>query len=209
MAKSDILLNITDQVRNKDEDNKIDHLELAQILEDTVNEIPDGAAVNNGITVQELLNVTIDASELNFGGANPPSIELIPFQEGKMIMIHSYFITYNITGTLEQSYSQVYLGYNLIASGYPQDITTIPVDNVTKGFKVSSGVDVSKQFNNDDESIINAPIYLRGEDGIGYSGIAGEVNIQISYSYIDYPFPYTVGVEPPATVISGGSDGAS
>lgn len=197
MAKSDILLAITNSIRNKTVDDKINYLEVAQILEDTVNQIPEDAGISNGISIQEFINVTLDAAELNFGGGNPESIELIPFVEGKMILVHSYMINWDISGTLQQSYSQVYLGYNLIASGYPQDITTIPVDNTGRGFKSTTGINVEKNsFGNDDESIINAPVYLRGEDGVGYSGIAGQVNIQLAYSYVDYPFPYTVGLEP-------------
>lgn len=210
MAKADILQEITSNIRNKTPENKIVYTDLAKILEDTVNEIPEAGSSNptnpsgSGLGTIETLNTTIDATNLNFGGSNPNSIELIPAQAGKMIVVHSYAIIADITSTLQQSYSQVYLGYNLQASGYPEDITTIPVDNATRSFKISTGVNVdNNQFNNDDESILNAAIYLRGEDGVGYSGIAGTVNIQMSYSYIDFP------LAPSSIVIGGGSTGDS
>ncbi len=137
---------------------------------------------------KQVLEVAIDAADLNFDGSEASNIVIIPEQVGKIIIIHDYFVAYDIKTSVEQGYAGVYLGYDLIASGYPEDVLQIPVDQIRRGFKSSTGNVLNSDFFNVDESPINAPLVLRGENGIGMSGISGNVEIKVSYSYVDFPY---------------------
>ena len=134
---------------------------------------------------------TFDAADLDFDYYGYES--LIPMQEGKMIMIHGYCISWDITSPLESNYVDLVLGYDIVAYGYNHSVVEIPINQTGRGVKyeTSHGYELN-YFGNDDESIINAPIVLKWSDYVGFSEFKGKIDVKILYAYVDYPFDYNL-----------------
>lgn len=128
-------------------------------------------------------SVTLTDTELNaFDGSESSNITIVPAQAGQIIIVKNIVVERLLNTPVQQSYSNLFIGYDLQAFGYPLDLMTLDISQ-TNDLIISEGANVgfNQEGNLLDEQPINAPLVVRSTDGINLSGMTGEIHITVEY----------------------------
>jgi len=148
-------------------------------LKTQVEELP----TNTGGSGNQKASIVLTDTELNsFDGTESSNIEIVPASPGQIVIVKNIIVERLLNTPVQQGYTNLFIGYDLIASGYPLDLMQIDI-NQTNDLIISEGSNVgfSQEGNLLDEQPINAPLVVRGSDGIGLSGMTGEIHITVEY----------------------------
>ena len=152
--------------------------EFNQSIIDLVNSGSGG-----GNTGNQRVTVTISDAQINFDGTDNTYIELIPAQAGHIIFVKSILIERLLTSPVQQSYVQAYVGYDLAISGSTLDLLSIQLDNTEDLITYENSISIFQQSSNFYDQPIGVPLVIKGEDGIGMTGGAGDIHITIEFEY--------------------------
>ncbi len=139
---------------------------------------------------KETLSTIIDLSQIKFDGAENNHLELIPAKANQIILIHAYYVAYDITKAAAiEGFAQMTFEHE---GGSVSPLATIPVIQKGKSLLFSSSQSVqSNLFTNLQDTPIGKAFILKGFDGFKISGMAGKLLIKADYTYMDFPYAAT------------------